>query len=598
MPEKKGRTRVPIEAGGIQVNHCKNVACANFGIPADASEARRKVGDLYTVSGAGYKQATLRCRACGEFSTVKSNQGIAEEAERLVRVHAFWQPGHCCPAEDCPNRSRPVELHPRGYHPHGMTSFGAQRYRCRECRRTFSIKTQAAFKQKKPEINELVFRLLVNKMPMRRICETAEIHPATLYGKIEFIYQQCLAYAAHHEQRLRDNPPVQRLYLAVDRQDYMFNWGTQLDRRNVMLHAIGTADNHSGYVFGMHLDFDDSLDREDVEMDALAKGDYDRKYSDRHYARLWLQRDYEDNHRLQIELPPRAGSLECAEATIVQQRSTQKLLDEDVDALAAAWPESGTKPPARGMQVRSDYTMYGHFFYLQGLLGKVDKLRFFLDQEAGIKAACHAAFKDAIFARRVDTFFVRIRKDMSIDEKKLGKAQSEVLLGKLLRDQPKLTARDATVLTMQQAIADAASQAIRGKPYWVRHPFPDMAEPEKAVCYLSNQGNYGPEHLANLYLKASLRSIDRFFMQVRRRLSVFERPIVTASRRKTWHGYSAYNPAVGIRLLAIFRVFYNYALPGEGKKTPAMRLGLMTQPASLKDILEFHPSVTPDLSPR
>lgn len=538
-------------------------------------------------------QTCLRCKACEEFSIVKSNQGIAEELERLNREHAFRQPQHGCPGDDCPNRSKPVELHPQNYYSHGTTSFGAQRYRCRQCRRTFSLKAQAAFKQKRPEINELVFRLLVNKMPMRRICETAAMHPATLYGKIEFIYQQCLAYAGHCEQRLRDNPPIQRLYLAVDRQDYIFNWGTQLDRRNVMLHAIGTADNESGYVFGMHLDFDESLDKEVVEADALASGDYYQKYSDRRYARLWLHRDFEDSHYLKMTLKRhrRNGSLDSAKALAAQEKLAQLRLAGDQGIAAAIEPESDTRPPARGMQVRSDYTMYGHLFYLHGLLGKVGKLRFFLDQEPGIKSACHAAFKDAILARNVDTFFVRIRKDMSIDEKKLAKAQSETLLNNMLRDLPELTARDATVLTMQQAIADAASQAPSGKPYWVKHPFPDMAEPEKAVCHLTNFGDYAPEHLANLYLKASLRSIDRFFMQVRRRLSVFERPISTPNSRKTWHGYSAYNPAVGIRLLAIFRVFYNYSLLGDDKKTPAMRLGLMAQPASLSDILTFHPGI-------
>lgn len=123
-----------------------------------------------------------------------------------------------------------------------------------------------------------------------------------------------------------------------------------------------------------------------------------------------------------------------------------------------------------------------------------------------------------------------------------------------------------------------------------------MGEPEKAICYLTDYGDYEVDHLANLYLKASLRSIDRFFMQVRRRMSLFERPISSAIGKRTWHGYSAYNPAVGAKLLAIFRVFYNYAIPGQDKKTPAMRLGMTVRVGTLVDILEFYPASVSEAS--
>lgn len=77
-------------------------------------------------------------------------------------------------------------------------------------------------------------------------------------------------------------------------------------------------------------------------------------------------------------------------------------------------------------------------------------------------------------------------------------------------------------------------------------------------------------------------------MQVRRRLSILERPIATASSaRRTWHGYSAYNPEVIVKLLGIFRVFYNYCLAGKDRTTPAMRLGLAHGKVTLEDIIYF-----------
>jgi hypothetical protein len=123
---------------------------------------------------------------------------------------------------------------------------------------------------------------------------------------------------------------------------------------------------------------------------------------------------------------------------------------------------------------------------------------------------------------------------------------------------------------------------------WAMHPFPNSSEALKAVCYLTDYGDYDADHLARLYLKATLHPIDRFFQLVRRRLSLLERPIGTASKAgRTWYGYSAYQPENIEKVLAIFRVFYNYCLAGKDGKTPAMRLGLAKALIDPQEILYF-----------
>ncbi len=42
-----------------------------------------------------------------------------------------------------------------------------------------------------------------------------------------------------------------------------------------------------------------------------------------------------------------------------------------------------------------------------------------------------------------------------------------------------------------------------------------------------------------------------------------------------------------MKLLAIFRVFYNYCAEGQDKNTPAMRLGLAKGVVALEDIIYF-----------
>jgi hypothetical protein len=119
---------------------------------------------------------------------------------------------------------------------------------------------------------------------------------------------------------------------------------------------------------------------------------------------------------------------------------------------------------------------------------------------------------------------------------------------------------------------------------WVFNPTPSMNEVDKHVAACTNIDRYDTVHQANLYKKASLHAIDRFFMQIRRKASVFERPKKTGNRNAgTWYGYQPYNPELFVKLGDIFRVFYNYCLPDEkNKQTPAMKLGLAKSPVKVE----------------
>jgi hypothetical protein len=247
----------------------------------------------------------------------------------------------------------------------------------------------------------------------------------------------------------------------------------------------------------------------------------------------------------------------------------------------------GQRLPTRGMQIHSEYSLYGHFFYLKRLFGGVEKLRFFLDQDSGMRAACLAAFQLEIAGRRADAFYVRVAKELTVTEKRKVIAASRVIFDSAREAHPGLSAAEVETLLIKARIAQMAAHG-KCKDKWLTHPFPNMSEPEKAVCYLTDYGDYDPDPLARLYNKASLHGIDHSFMQVRRRLSVLERPIATSSANyRIWHGYSAYNPSTIVKLLGIFRVFYNYCLAGKDKKTPAMRLGLAKGKVGLEDIIYF-----------
>ena len=198
-----------------------------------------------------------------------------------------------------------------------------------------------------------------------------------------------------------------------------------------------------------------------------------------------------------------------------------------------------------------------------------------------------AAFQPEIAARRADAFYVRIAKQMTVSEKRAAIAASRAEFDQARQLHPGLSDRELETLLIKERIAHMTPMG-KWRDQWLTHPFPNMSEPEKAVCYLTDYGDYDPDHLARLYNKASLHAIDNFFMQVRRRLSLLERPISTASAgNRRWNGYSAYNPESIVKMLGIFRVFYNYCLVGQDGQTPAMQVGLAKGKVSLEEIIYF-----------
>lgn len=562
--------------------------CLNFGRPASIDVQPRGPGaasrgrDSYRITGASQGKTYLECNLCGEVPPLKSNLAISEELDRLA---AYLIPKQIpsCPTESCQNHSVGILIPKAYYYSFGKTKSGSQRYRCRECGTTFAV-GGVTLRQKKPAVNETVFKLLVNKMPFNRIMEVADISASTLYGKIDFIHRQCLSFAAAQERRL-PYLSIQRLYLSVDRQDHVINWKRADEKCNVVLTAVGCADNKTSYVFGIHANYDSELDAGQVELDSLGLGDDSLRPPFRRYARVWRANDYKD--ALEFRTKKRAPKKYLQDS--IQEIYDNSYNREDIEVSEA--PTIETRLPYAGLQVHSEYTLYAHFFLLRRLLGNVEKIRFFLDQESGIRAACLSAFWVEVLEKRCDAFYVRVNKEMTINQKRRLKAKSTRDLADFRASSAAyepLTDYDLRHILIKEQLKDLIDIG-KWHDRWLFYPFPDMSEPEKAICWLTDLRDqaYDDDHLAWLYSKATIHGIDRFFMQARRRLSLLERPISSSSNDgRKWHGYSPYNPAMVGKLLEIFRVFYNYVEVGEDKKTPAMRLGLAEKPTNLCQVLQ------------
>jgi transposase-like protein len=592
--------RFPAPASGVQVNFCKNIKCTAFGVPETLHRIRKPKGTDFAPGDyirTGMKnRSRMKCGVCGSYNPLRSNEAIAEEVKRLSG-HIYDAPVLSCPNDECDNFGTPV-TEPGLYARFGKTPFGTPRWRCNGCRKTFSEAGAPQKRQRKPSKNRDVFMLLMNKSPLRRIAEVTDLDVKSVYGKIALIHRQCRAFVGHREQQLMQGMTLPSISLAIDRQIHVVNWSTQKDRRNVALSAIASADLDSGYVFGFHLNFDHSLDRDALERDAAAIGDLEKFEPYRKHARAWLSQDY-------VEAIAEAKAKKKKKKTGTDTDSQGDLsaaLDAEIlneyeaahdreDVEVRTEQTANTRLPSEGVQIKDQYTMHGHFQLLAAMLQGAAKVRAYLDQDSGIRAAFLGAFAERVKGRTADAFYVSVSKGLTQPQKlravQVARDRLAEAAGRYPEIQGKHKERDLCLALMHEEI-QAAKSIGEYDDRWISHPAPNMSEPAKKVCWLTDMDDYTDDHKARLYLKASLHSVDRFFMQARRRLSLAERSITAASTEgRTWYGYSAYRPEHLARALEIFRVFYNYCKAGDDKQTPAMRLGLAKAPIPLEDVLYF-----------
>ena len=588
--------RVPQPIGSIQVNHCKSPKCANFFRPASPDPPSRgrnanpERQDTYRrCSSKG--GVSLHCKLCGETFTMKSNEGIYEEYLRLTKYPAINRL-LACTNKECPNYRKDFHEYPDLYIKGGYTKAGSQRFQCRTCKETFSFSRpkKSTARQKKGYLNSIIFRALVNKSPIRGISEICDIPTKTVRDKIDFIYKQCCKFIEARESVLFKEKKLKKLYISVDQQFYSINWNVRKDKRNVILYGAGAADNKSGYVLAMDVNYNPWLDSDAIEKDAESCGDYNREPAFRRYGHLWLYPDFDKEYKEALKKDKKRNRRKPKAAPVyesaISARYRKVVKRRDIDS-----PEEVTEAmqlPRHGMMVHLEYSLYAMFFRLREMLKGAEKVRFFMDQESPIRAACLSAFRDRLLGepekRTFDAYFVQYDRDKSNDEREKIQKESEKKLKEYAAEH-NLEVKDAKLALLLNE--------LRGmKPFgkwsdrWFEHPLPGKKEPNIRVCHLTDIGGYDDPHRAWLYNLASLHGINRYFQHVRRKLSALERSISTPARLgRRWYQYAPYDPALVNKLLTIHRVYYNYIGGRETKKTPAMRFGLASKRLSVDDIL-------------
>jgi transposase-like protein len=185
-------------------------------MPAAGARAKRGRPRSATPRAARYKPSggdspVILCQACGECPPIKSNRGIKEELDRMtVPLDASALPV-CCRTATCANHINIVPVAPAGYRRFGKSEIGSPRWQCRICGKTVSSPQKAIHQQQASHKNVSIFMDLVSKVPLKRIARTKRVSMNTVYNKIDFIYNQCVAFAAQRERGAAASQEAYRL---------------------------------------------------------------------------------------------------------------------------------------------------------------------------------------------------------------------------------------------------------------------------------------------------------------------------------------------------------------------------------------------------
>ena len=583
-------------------------ASDNFGQPA--SHLPQKPGPSpnrdtrYKIHSTNKGQVpSIKCKSCGENPPLKSNECIALEIERLAGSHGLLTPEEsaCCPNPDCRNHGQSLAaLGREGYHrqgrPRGRRSV---RYRCKECGRWFSVGTPVRLHDRNRRLAADVFSRIANKSPVRRSIHGSGVRSTdSYYAILRFIHGRCRAHSGAIDRALIDGRLTlpERLVVQTDAQEFTLNWTSRSDRRNVVLSSYSTIDAKSGFVLGMHANFDGRFNSLAVNRAAAHAGDFDLPEPFRRFAHYWLAGDDLASSRAlgqKLRKHDRVDLLEQI-ATIYRDAETR----EDVEGVELDHhdPDIRRLPNAdQGMQVHTPYTAYAHWMLMRRMASGagVRRLQANMDIDSMSRAAFLSAFAEEVARGDAHAFFVRYTKFQPIGERKRIALSVKSKLADYVKAlpadvqaDPAEARREAARRMMADGLALGEEPQGPWQDLWIEHPLPTINEPHKAVCWMTPRDGVETDRKIDMYLDAGLARIDNVFMKARRMCNALERPVGTSSsHNRVWHGYAPYNPAMLETYLTLFRTAHNFIYPGDDGQTPAMRLGFTDEPLRYEDIL-------------
>lgn len=553
--------RLPAPVAGVDLNFCRNPACALYGVPPDPF--KRPTGAPPAPPGvprgvvAGKKhEQYYQCPACRTTSRLKNNRAVVEEHERLRRFREADPRTPACRNAGCANEDLAVAEHPDLYHRFGKTEAGDPRWRCKGCAKTFSS-GRPARRHKRSEKNRLVLDMLCNDLSLAKVSKISGLSYRDIYRRIGFYHDQVRSFVARREEFSRIDFGEVGSRFATDSQVLTINWPSRKRRFPVMFHHLCSAHARSGFIMEAAFQLDPDISPAEAGAQSLAANEANVSTAFRRHARIWTKTEF-DAHLARLA---KAAGLPQVE-------------------------EYGL--PAAGSMLRYDVMQFAHAMRLRDHIGETDApLIFVMDGDAGLKQSFATVFQPEISAGRAHLAVIDFDKAMTNDNRNRVVSDGRT-------DLCASTGLTPTELSLipSKYFAEISDEevAVRliGEPVgaWFQYPFPTKSEPNKRVLLLTDHPGLDAREKAKLLRLATLRSVDSYFHRFRSNVRFASRPQVsTNGPGRVWARHHLYDPVVLSKLVEIYRFYHNWMEPGMDGETPAMRIGLARGRVYERDLL-------------
>ncbi|MGR5554628.1 exonuclease domain-containing protein [Vibrio alfacsensis] len=570
----------------IQLNHCKNPNCSNYGVTA-LNPRLKKTGEPKRGLGNDYKLTktrsgiSLTCKICGSSTKLINNRAFVMESERLSSIYKVSE--YPCPdtaLKTSPRRKKPCRnsdadyiKHPNKYILRGLnysktstkSDMASQRIECRACKHQFNVPLNAQLGQQRIDLNEALFAGLVNKGVLNRLSEQLNISMALIYKKIEFFYKQCIEFDQWHINQNIGALNGSHLTLSMDRQHYLVNWSDKEDARPTKLVNTSTVDNKSRFVFASTINFDFTSDWKSIRADNAMRRDHEKPEWKRKYAQYVFSE-----------------------------------LDIQGDDVA---DELSLRAPTKGLLLQQTFSLMAHLEMMKPFYSAMAHACLVADDDEGFELGICLVLRELIKGGKLFPILIRADRN-NASQMQDKRSWAEQILRKhgiefSGKGKQKLSSSERRELAQKYWAATIENQlhtSGNSRSEWLVHPFPKSQHSIQLKPLVNTSEDQWVEVAENIY-DSSTQGVDNYFQMIRRRINVLERPITSATNGHKWNGYASYNPKWSVMLVEILRVYNNYVITdskklknkgiAKGALTPAQKIGIANRAYKINDILKF-----------
>lgn len=583
----------------IQVNTCANPFCKNFGLPQKQYEvkSRPRRYKLELRTGSDSNHSFIRCNpdlenphigaALNCTSTAFSNWAVAEEIKRLSVVNSVvpMEPEYQFHKEGCGHQNFTPFLNRDAFRSRGKSTGNSQKYQCKTCMKITNVlptnRGNTTYRQKRNDIVPLFAELLINRIPVNRSLEILNVGTKTYYHKLEWLYKRCLEFLERHESKLQ-NKTFNELWINTDKMIYYLNnvrkknkgskYLIESEETRFQTNVVISSDSFTRYVFRADVAYDWDIKLDDIIKQTVEfKDDHLHSFAQRY-------------GHLRFPFAPQPP----AENDTQTEHEFRKKLAEFTDRMNYI----------DGLHINSTYTTVAHLWHIKQLLN-VKEWRFTTDEDKAIITSIMRVFSKEFrlgdahhFLYKVDkTNTLRRAIEEYVDSRAILRnwAISEDLdIKNVYKIAPLMLEKELMKRKFHKEIIKDGKSINVWANNPIVHPLPFKDTGYFEVDCTTDLSSYEPLQIAKMILKVNNKSTDTFINQIRRRISILERPLVTSRGDGKSYIYSNFNPKYAQYAITILRTYYNFCKPTKIFKTwltPAQRLGIAEKVYDWKDII-------------